>query len=204
VVVDGNVERVVARLHAVEEPLPAARARLHALADELTPQGPSGDFAQAMMDLGATVCTPRAPACGRCPLAPWCAARAAGRPDHYPVKAAKKPRPSRSGTAYWLENDGHVLLVKRPPRGLLGGMLALPTDTAPAEARWQEAGSVGHVFTHFALTMRLLCAAAPARSGEGMWWPVDRLAAAGLPTLFAKLAAAGAEWRSRGEATKAA
>jgi A/G-specific adenine glycosylase len=197
VVVDGNVERVVARLHAVEEPLPAARARLHALADDLTPQGPSGDFAQAMMDLGATVCTPRAPACGRCPLAPWCAACAAGRPEHYPVTAAKKPRPSRSGTAYWLEHDGHVLLVKRPPRGLLGGMLALPTDTAPAEARWQEAGSVDHIFTHFALTMRLLCADAPARSGEGMWWPVERLPEAGLPTLFAKLAAVGAEWRVR-------
>jgi A/G-specific adenine glycosylase len=203
VVVDGNVERVVARLHAVATPLPAARPALYALADALTPGGPSGDFAQAMMDLGSAVCTPRAPQCGRCPLAPWCAARASGEPERYPVKAPKKPRPARSGIAYWLENEGHVLLEKRPAKGLLGGMLALPTDAAPAEAAWQDAGSVDHVFTHFALTMRLLCSETPGRSGEGVWWPVERLGEAGLPTLYAKLAARGEAWRA-GRAFEAA
>ena len=195
VVVDGNVERVVARLHAVAEPLPQARARIYALADALTPEGPSGDFAQAMMDLGARVCTPRAPACDRCPLAPFCAARAGGMPELYPVKAAKKAKPSRTGTAYWLEHGGEVLLVRRPARGLLGGMTALPTDAAPVEAAWRDAGSVDHVFTHFALTMRLLFAEAPAREVPGLWWPIGRLGEAGLPTLHAKLAARGAAWR---------
>ena len=89
-----------------------------------------------------------------------------------------------------------MLLVKRPARGLLGGMNALPSDRAPAEADWQPAGSVGHVFTHFSLEMSLLCAATPERTAEGLWWPVERLAEAGLPTLHAKLAARGAAWRS--------
>jgi A/G-specific adenine glycosylase len=150
-----------------------------------------------MMDLGSAICTPRAPACTRCPLSPFCAARATRRPELFPVKATKKPRPSRSGTAYWLEHDGHVLLVKRPPRGLLGGMAALPSDAAPADAAWVDAGSVDHVFTHFALNMRLLCAEAPERQADGIWWPVERIGEAGLPTLYAKLAARGAEWRAR-------
>jgi A/G-specific adenine glycosylase len=196
VVVDANVERVVARLFAVATPLPAAREEIYRLADSLTPAAEAGDFAQAMMDLGATICTPRSPDCGRCPLASFCAARAAGNPELYPIKAAKAPKPRRQGIAYWLEHDGHVLLVRRPPKGLLGGMLALPTDSegAPAQAEWREAGSVDHVFTHFALNMRLLCADARNRP-EGTWWPIDRLGEAGLPTLFARLAERGAEWR---------
>ena len=196
VVVDANVERVVARLFAVETPLPPAREQIYALADSITPERNSGDFAQAMMDLGATICTPRSPACGRCPLDSLCAGRRTGAPERYPLKAAKGAKPRRQGVAYWLEHDGHVLLVRRPARGLLGGMLALPTDGegAPADAAWREAGSVDHVFTHFALSMRLLCAAAERRP-EGTWWPIDRLAEAGLPTLFARLAARGAEWR---------
>ena len=197
VVVDSNVERVVARLFAVETELPAAREEIYRLAGSITPDTDAGDFAQAMMDLGATICTPRSPGCGRCPLASGCAARAGGDPHLYPRKAAKAPRPKREGIAYWLEHDGHVLLVRRPARGLLGGMLALPTDSegAPAEADWREAGSVDHVFTHFALTMRLLCADAKARP-SGTWWPIERLGEAGLPTLFARLAARGAEWRA--------
>lgn len=196
VVVDANVERVVARLFAVETPLPAAREEIYRLAGSITPEAEAGDFAQAMMDLGATLCTPRSPDCGRCPLAFLCAARRAGLPERYPIKAAKAPKPRRQGVAYWLEHDGHVLLVRRPARGLLGGMLALPTDSegAPAQAEWHEAGSVDHVFTHFALNMRLLCADAERRP-DGTWWPIDRLGEAGLPTLFARLAARGAEWR---------
>jgi A/G-specific adenine glycosylase len=193
VVIDGNVERVVSRLYAIETPLPAARAEIRARANTLTPDEGTGDFAQAMMDLGATICTPRNPACGRCPVSAWCAAFRAGDPERYPVRPAKKARPRRTGEAYWLEHDDHVLLVRRPARGLLGGMLALPTEP-PAEAGWRAGGAVEHVFTHFALTMSLRCARAPRR-GDGLWWPIARLGEAGLPTLFAKLAARGIAWR---------
>lgn len=207
VVVDSNVERVVSRLFAVEEALPGARARIHALADTITPDEKAGDFAQAMMDLGATICTPRAPDCPRCPLAHCCEARRQGRQSAYPVKAAKAVRPRRRGYAYWLEHDGRVLLVRRPAKGLLGGMLGLPTgpwtaspargDGAPAAADWREAGSIDHVFTHFALELSLLCARAESpAAGEGDWWPIDRLGEAGLPTVFAKASARGAEWRT--------
>jgi A/G-specific adenine glycosylase len=194
VVVDGNVERIVSRLFAVAEPLPGVRERLYALADGLTPDDRAGDFAQAMMDLGSAICTPRSPDCPRCPLAGMCEARRLGTPERFPVKAPKKPKPRREGVAYWLEHRGDVLLVRRPAKGLLGGMLALPTDAPPTEAAWREAGSVEHVFTHFALTMRLLCAQTDVPD-DGLWWPVERLDDAGLPTLFSKLAARGAEWR---------
>jgi A/G-specific adenine glycosylase len=151
-----------------------------------------------MMDLGATICTPRSPDCGRCPIAAGCAARASGTPERWPLKAPRASRPRREGVAYWLEHRGRVLLVRRPAKGLLGGMLALPTageDCPPAAAEWSEAGSVDHVFTHFALTMRLLCAEAESADEERLWWPIDRLGEAGLPTLFARLAVRGAEWR---------
>jgi A/G-specific adenine glycosylase len=195
-VVDANVERVVSRLFAVEEPLPGARETLYRLTESITPDEEAGDFAQAMMDLGSAICTPKAPDCPRCPLAKGCRARALGTPELFPRKAKKPPKPRRTGTAYWLEHDGRVLLVRRPASGLLGGMLALPEE-APAAAAWVEGGAVDHVFTHFALTMRLLCAEAEAPApGEGIWHPIDRLEEAGLPTLFARLAARGAEWRS--------
>ena len=194
VVVDANVERVVSRLFAVEAPLPGAREEIYRRTDILVPEAGAGDFAEAMMDLGATLCTPRAPDCARCPLSGACAAYAAGEPERFPLKAARKARPRREGTAYWLEHGGRVLLVRRPDKGLLGGMLALPEE-APAPAEWRDAGSVDHVFTHFALTMRLLCAAADQPGQEGIWWPVERLGEAGLPTLFARLAERGAEWR---------
>jgi A/G-specific adenine glycosylase len=192
VAVDGNVERVVSRLHALKTPLPAARPQIRALADAMTPDEGAGDFAQAMMDLGSGICTPRKPDCGRCPVQAWCAAFAEGDPARYPLKAPKAARPKREGTAYWLERDGEVLLVRRPAKGLLGGMLALPTDV-PADAPWRDCGAVDHVFTHFALTMHLKCAEGEA--GEGIWWPVERIDEAGLPTLFAKLARRGVAWR---------
>jgi A/G-specific adenine glycosylase len=199
VAVDGNVERVVSRLHAVKTPLAAARPEIRALADAMTPDQGAGDFAQAMMDLGSAICTPRNPDCGRCPVRSWCAAYQEGDPNIYPVKAPKAARPHRKGTAYWLEQGGQVLLVRRPARGLLGGMLALP-EAEPAQADWQEAGAVDHIFTHFALTMRLLCAETVQRPGsmEGtIWWPADTIGEAGLPTLFAKLAARGLAWREK-------
>jgi A/G-specific adenine glycosylase len=195
VVVDANVERVVARLFAVEEPLPGSRETLYQLTGTITPEAGAGDFAQAMMDLGSTVCTPRAPACSRCPLLSFCAAGQAGEGELYPVKAPKAAKPKREGTAWWLEHEGRVLLVRRPAKGLLGGMLALPTDAAPAEAVWREAGSVDHVFTHFALNMRLLCGEVRGEAPDGIWHPIERLEEAGLPTLFARLAARGREWR---------
>jgi A/G-specific adenine glycosylase len=195
VVVDGNVERVIARLHALKAPLPQARPRIRALVDAMTPEEGAGDFAQAMMDLGATICTPRRPACGLCPLRRWCKAFAAGEPELYPVKAPKAARPHRYGTAFWLEHDGEVLLVRRPAKGLLGGMLALPEDM-PADAAWEEAGAVEHVFTHFSLTMRLMCARTDRRP-DGTWHPAGTIAEAGLPTLFAKLAARGLAWREK-------
>jgi A/G-specific adenine glycosylase len=205
VVVDGNVERVVSRLFAVEEALPAARQKLYFLADQLTPAEAAGDFAQAVMDLGATICTPRSPACAICPLFEPCAARRRGDPERYPLKAAKAARPHRQGNAYWLEHDGHILLVRRPATGLLGGMLALPSgrwderappgEDAPVAATWSEAGAVDHVFTHFSLTLHLFGASAAERSAEGIWWPLESLEEAGLPTVFAKAAARGSEWR---------
>jgi A/G-specific adenine glycosylase len=206
VAVDANVERVVSRLFAVDEPLPAARARISALADRITPAARCGDFAQAMMDLGATVCTPRTPSCMLCPLSGGCAAFLQGAPARFPRKLPKSGKPRRRAFAYWLEHDGHVLLVRRPKRGLLGGMLALPTGSwderacpgegAPLATEWTDAGTVEHVFTHFALRISLLCAETPVRPEGEIWWPANQLEQAGLPTLFAKLARRGAAWRA--------
>ncbi len=187
VAVDGNVERVVSRLFAVDEPLPGARRRLRVLADRLVPDEGAGDFAQAMMDLGSMICTPRNPDCPRCPIAEWCAARARGRPQAYPVKAPKQARPHRVWSGYWLRRGDEVLLVRRPARGLLGGMLALPVE-APADAQWRSVGAVSHVFTHFSLTMEVLAAEGDAMA-DGEWWPIERVGEAGLPTVFAKAAA---------------
>ena len=209
VVVDGNVERVVSRLFAVEEPLPSSRPKLYALTDSITPSRSCGDFAQAMMDLGAAICTPRSPSCEICPLAALCRARMEGRAEAFPVKPPKQGKPRRQGIAYWLEHGDHVLLVRRPAKGLLGGMLALPSgdwsggtgssgagagDGVPGPADWQEAGAVDHVFTHFALHLRLFCARASRRC-DGLWWPIERLGDAGLPTVFAKAAARAANWQ---------
>ena len=195
VAIDGNVERVVSRLFAVKAPMPGARAEIRALADRLVPQQRAGDFAQAMMDLGSSICTARNPDCGRCPLSAWCEARREGEPGRYPVKAPRGAKPRRQGKAYWLERDGQVLLVRRPPRGLLGGMLALPEDP-PADAAWEEAGTVDHVFTHFALSMAVMCAETSAPI-DGEWWPIGRIGEAGLPTLFAKAAVRGVNWRAK-------
>lgn len=201
-VVDGNVERVVARLFAVEEPMPGAKPRLKELAATLTPNRRPGDFAQAMMDLGATICTPRSPACAICPLRQDCAAFATADPAAFPVKAAKKAKPHRLGHGWWIERDGHVWLVRRPDKGLLGGMRALPSSdwstapdpTPPVAADWTRvAQPVGHVFTHFSLALSMNHAHVEAHAtphGEGEWWPVDSLGEAGLPTLFVRAAEA--------------
>lgn len=197
VVVDANVERVVARLFAVAEPLPAARKAIREQAEAITPGVRTGDFAQAMMDLGATVCTPRQPRCARCPLAAECLARAESTPERYPAKGAKKAKPLRRGTALWIARQGAVWLVRRPRTGMLAGMRALPGDGwsarcdgsgAPA-GDWRHAGVVRHGFTHFDLELAVLQSSTAEPPADGEWWPLDRLQEAGLPTLFAKAAA---------------
>jgi A/G-specific adenine glycosylase len=198
VVVDGNVERVIARLYAVETPLPAAKPEIYALTDPLVPNARAGDFAQAMMDLGATICTPRKPACALCPVASDCQGRLAA--ESYPRKAAKRAKPERQGRVWWIEAGGEVWLVRRPDKGLLGGMRALPgcdwqggARVPPVEGNWQAMGEVTHVFTHFRLTLDVLgmqLKKRPAISQEGQWWPIDRLHEAGLPTVFDKAAKA--------------
>ena len=208
-VVDANVERVVARLFAVETPLPGARPEIRRLTGTITPDARAGDFAQAMMDLGSAICTSRKPKCLLCPLRESCAGFASGAPDAFPVKAAKKLRQVRHGTIFWLERDGAVLLVRRPAKGLLGGMRALPSgpwaetppgiEGAPADVEWQASeGGVTHVFTHLRLECIVMCGTAQSgttRIVEGEWWPIDDLAAAGLPGLFVKAVAVMKEVR---------
>ena len=202
VVVDANVERVVSRLFALAQPLPLARKALREAADSITPNLRAGDFAQAMMDLGATVCTARAPRCPLCPLAGHCKARALGEPARFPVKPPKRARQTRIGAAYWIERDDHIWLLRRPDVGMLGGMRALPDDgwharadgsgAAPLAGRWKSAGAVSHVFTHFALEMQLCVYSGSEWDSldetAGEWWPLAQLEDAGLPTLFAKAA----------------
>lgn len=200
-VVDGNVERVMARLFAVEAPLPEGKPELKRLAGALVRDARPGDWAQALMDLGATVCRPKSPLCDRCPIAEGCAGLAGGAPETYPRKTAKAERPHRHGVAYVLTRGDEVALVRRPPKGLLGGMLALPTSdwrsdpwsdaeavaAAPAAAAWRSVGEVEHVFTHFSLTLRLLRAEADA--ADVIWSPRRDLDA--LPSVFLKAARAG-------------
>ncbi|KFG89914.1 Adenine glycosylase [Sphingobium herbicidovorans NBRC 16415] len=201
VVVDANVERVVARLFAIDIPLPNARPAIRAAADSITPETRAGDFAQAVMDLGATICTARAPACGICPLRTDCAAVLTADPAAFPVKAAKKIRPHRLGHGWWIERpDGHVWLVRRSAKGLLGGMRALPSSdweaapdpTPPMTAQWRAlAAPVAHIFTHFSLALTVHVAHVTENCqppGEGEWWPLARIGDAGLPTLFRRAA----------------
>jgi A/G-specific adenine glycosylase len=198
VVIDANVERVVARLGAIGDPLAQARPAIRAAVDRLTPERRAGDFAQAMMDLGATICTPRAPRCLVCPLRQDCRAAAGGAPERYPVKAPRGERPLRKGRAYFIDRGDAVWLVRRVAGGMLGGMRALPDDgwgarqdghgRAPLVGSWREAGRVDHAFTHFRLELEVLSCRADHGTGAGEWWPLDRLPAAGLPTVFARAA----------------
>jgi A/G-specific adenine glycosylase len=209
--VDGNVERVVARLFAVGKPLPAARPLIKRLAQSLVPATRAGDFAQALMDLGAGVCTPRRPSCLVCPLQRDCSAHAQGLEGVLPARAAKPERPVRVGLAFLaLREDAHVLLRRRPEAGLLGGMLELPStewaDTlppirevlraAPVRADWWAVpGSVSHTFTHFKLEMLVYRAIVPADATLTFWadpqrcrWvPRRDLHHAALPSVMRKL-----------------
>ncbi len=202
VVVDGNVERVVTRLNRIEQPLPAARAEIRRRADAITPEMRPGDFAQAMMDLGATICTPKKPACVICPLSAGCAARKAGDAERFPVKTAKPERPARAGAAFVAIHQGEVLLIRRPPSGLLGGMTGFPgTDWivgdeppdepngAPFAANWRRSGVIRHVFTHFSLELAVFTAELRERpKAQGYWALLSMLDGEALPTVFRKVA----------------
>ena len=194
--VDANIERVVARLFAIDVPLPTGRAAIRTAARALWPtDGSGGDFAQAMMDLGSTLCTARASDCGACPLHDHCEGRKQGIAVSLPVKPARKAKPVRQGRATWIERDSHVWLTRRPAKGLLGGMRALPggewgDSLPPAPPRSSEAGQLRHIFTHFALDLIVDVATDPSLAvGEGEWWPLGRLDEAGLPTLYRRAAA---------------
>ena len=191
-VVDGNVERVVSRLFRISTPLPRAKAEMRTRAAELTDPGRPGDWAQAMMDLGAMICRPKVPLSDRCPVAVSCMARAADDQETYPVKAEKKARPRRYGAAYVLARGDEIALVRRPTKGLLGGMLGLPTtdwsgerpdalSDAPVKAGWKKVGEIAHVFTHFALTLEVWTA-----QGEGLDGAIWSHDISGLPSVFLK------------------
>ena len=201
--VDGNVERIAARLFAIDAPLPAARRQIAAAAQTLG-HDPAAiarppDFTQALFDLGATICTPRAPDCPTCPWQPACTAHAAGTAATLPRKQPKKPRPTRYGAHFWLEDaQGAVLLRSRPPAGLLGGMLELPGTPwrdhpwpaaealafAPQPAPWRLAGPARHAFTHFELRLQVYAAHLPQIDAEGILRPKHALAAEAIPTVM--------------------
>jgi A/G-specific adenine glycosylase len=209
IVVDGNVERVIARLHRLAVPMPTVKGRIKELTDELTPQNRAGDFAQAMMDLGATICTPHSPTCEICPFHGACAARKAGDPLAFPFKAAKKDKPTRYGVAYVVtRQDGALLVRTREAKGLLGNMVEVPgsewTDerrikapaSEPMALRWkQHDDPVKHIFTHFPLELKVYSAVvandavAPA---DMRWLSENAISEEAFPTLFRKvLKAAG-------------
>jgi A/G-specific adenine glycosylase len=206
--VDGNVERVAARVFAITEPLPGAKAAIAAAAARLgadpAARARPSDFAQALFDLGAGVCTPTSPSCVLCPWRTGCAAHRGGIAGDLPRRAPKAPRPLRYGAHFWLTDGRNVLLRRRPPRGLLGGMTELPGTPwraecwspaeafahAPMAAAWRPAGEVRHGFTHFQLHIAVYGAVVERIEGEGFLHPLEALDAAALPTLMRKCVAA--------------
>ncbi|HQT45758.1 MAG TPA: A/G-specific adenine glycosylase [Acidocella sp.] len=190
--VDGNVERVAARVFAIAEALPAAKPALAKAAavfmDDQAAAAAPGDFAQALFDLGATICTPKNPSCGKCPWEPHCLAARQGIAASLPVRTKKPERPRRTGVVYVLiDAADEVLLLRRPPRGLLGGMLALPEEP-PERANWRDAGTIQHVFTHFSLTLNVLAARCQSLPDGALRAPA---AHAPLPSVMRKALDAG-------------
>jgi A/G-specific adenine glycosylase len=218
-VVDGNIERVISRLFSIETPLPQAKGEIRALVERLVQRERPGDFAQAMMDLGATICTPKRPRCMLCPLREDCSAQQSGDPALYPVRQAKGERPQRRGAAFVaVRGDGAVLLRKRPESGLLGGMSEVPTTSwtargdgetgvtaAPFPADWRHTGRITHVFTHFALELDIYRANAEGEAPAGHFWSrPDEIAGEALPTVMKKAIEAaipGATKRHRTQST---
>jgi A/G-specific adenine glycosylase len=198
--VDGNVDRVVSRYYAIEEPLPASKPRIRKLAQALVPQKRAGDFAQAIMDLGATICTPKSPSCLICPWTDDCAGRTKGIAAALPLKAAKQKVPTRYGHVYWIENTkGDVLVRTRVAKGLLGGMTEFPSSDwvdgkrikfeAPFEAEWKKSvGLVEHTFTHFHLELIVWKAVVAKPVLDGRFVKKKVLATEALPSLMRKVA----------------
>ena len=199
VVIDGNIERVVTRLYRIDTPLPQAKSAIRAELEPLVPADRPGDFAQALMDLGSSICTPRRPTCILCPLNDDCQALALDEPERFPVKKPKTERPVRYGAAFVaLRADGAILLRKRSDKGLLGGMAEVPGSAwhtsggfgpqdAPFAADWMPAGTITHIFTHFALMLDVYCAPFQGPAPEGMWWsPPCEIAGEALPTVMKK------------------
>lgn len=201
-VMDGNVERVISRLFVIDAPLPGSKPEMKAKVRDLTPCDRPGDFAQAMMDLGATICTPKRPACALCPFRDDCLALAQDEPERFPVKAAKKEKPVRVGAGFVaVTEDGAIMLRRRQETGLLGGMTEVPTtgwtarmdggtgtDHAPFAGDWEACGVITHVFTHFELRLSVYRTRVP--SGEepvGWWVPVETLGDEALPTVMKKV-----------------
>ena len=203
--VDGNIERVMSRLYRISEPLPGAKRAIKARAAAVTPASRCGDYVQAVMDLGATICTPRKPACSLCPWREHCAASQAGDADSFPKKVPKKRKPTRVGVAFWLEDRrGRILLRRREERGLLGGMMEFPsTDwvegtwqndealaAAPVKTDWQMvSGMVRHTFTHFHLELTVFRGRShKEREPRGVWCEVEKFGDHALPTVMKKVA----------------
>ncbi len=198
-VVDANIERIVARLQLIEEPLPKSKPIIKKQMTALVSRSRPGDFVQAMMDLGALICTPRKPSCNACPLAGHCRAGATGEPARWPLKLAKKTKPERQGAAFIVrDKDGAILLRKRNDRGLLAGMSEVPTTNwtakqdggtsvkeAPFSANWHACGTIRHTFTHFHLTLHIFAAEVSKQTKDRGWWSksVEQEA---LPTVFKK------------------
>jgi len=208
--VDANAERVLARLYAIEEPLPVAKKTLRARGQSLMPEKRAGDFVQALMDLGATICTPKRPACGNCPWTEECEGRRKGIAETLPRKGAERVRPLKRGAAFVVRDaKDRVLVVKRPEKGLLGGMLEPPLGPwteafpsraeallqAPFRAEWtKRAGVVRHGFTHFELEIEVYVANAGKtlrHDNEAIWIPIGKLKDAALPTVMRKIIAHG-------------
>lgn len=212
VVVDGNIERIISRIYRISTPLPAAKKEITVFASELTPKCRAGDYAQALMDIGATICTPRTPSCTVCPVSEFCAARMAGDMERFPVKAPKKVKPTRRAVVFWLERpDGLVLLRRREEKGLLGGMMEFPStewreEEVAVEAAMKsffsdefqrgarcitEKSLVRHTFTHFHLELRpvvIPIKALDARAmPRGKWVKPEDFGGYALPTLMTKV-----------------
>lgn len=202
-VIDSNVERVISRIATIETPLPKAKKDIQSILETVTPRQRCGDFAQAFMDLGSAICSPKAPKCSQCPLQTHCKAYAQNTMERYPIKLAKKDRPTRRAIAFWCVAEGHVMLERRPEKGLLGNMLGVPGHTwleqsmeealkqpAPFDGNWQQVdGIIKHTFTHFHLEVILLKTTLSNRPASNhLWVPLEDVLTIGLPTVFKKMA----------------
>jgi A/G-specific adenine glycosylase len=206
-VVDGNIERIISRTHYIETPLPKAKKEIREAVAKITPAKRPGDFAQAMMDLGSSICSPKKPECLLCPWQTRCQAQKTGDMERFPLKPPKKVKPTRRAISFWLEHDGHVLLERRPDSGLLGGMPGffstpwverseIPNHSESKEfqpylTEWQIGDNLAtHTFTHFHLETALAMSHTGSKINveNGFWHPIAQLNEIGLPTVFKKIA----------------